>query len=655
MAVSPLNNLVAGTSNLLRMGQTATTLLLSDIHITRPGSPLFTSHPVLDAVVPTAHRTLIFQLTAPLMLHELLRTVLKGLPPDDPRSIQIIGDVSNTSYRSEIETLEVVLNKNKLEANNYSKGNHEGKNFSGVLYLLSRVYCILRELLGSGVDLEEEIRKTAGSEENVLTQTGTYELMQRLMHLQTGNAPGIEAVDTSVGLASEVKNDDLKGFWKQTRPGHWEALVNADIADLPVFRWRSEVTPFFIQASLQTQIPLDDGSVAPIYTISLDSQATRSFFSGRGAIPEFQLRLAQAFIEEARRENPQARFEITSHFPTSRLLEDYSNPADRAALKEFLSQESIDGFISGHTHERAVQNLTEALGLNRTTPLRETTLPSLADYSPFRDPVSGRDKDGLALGIERKWMERGANGQLDLKISMEFKGLNREDFKEGLTPEVEAALAKYRDDHGYVQAKKTFRDLKTKYLKGFLKRQVRRTWDFLSVGLNPFRGRKFINYWKTASLPGNIFDNAKTISFIHMFNEVEDLVPLLDGVLHFLNKERWGELPVTGLIQGARNCIADEYAKSRPAFDAAFERGDNASMLVQYASIFEKIKLPDLQRALIDLPEGSAAQVFAIRAGTGAARDEALFEGRKPTKIPNKVEPPISIPLGRLDLTSSIS
>jgi hypothetical protein len=241
-------------------------------------------------------------------------------------------------------------------------------------------------------------------------------------------------------------------------------------------------------------------------------------------------------------------------------------------------------------------------------------------------------------------VEKDARGRPVLRIDLEYQGLDREDLKEGRTPEVEARLKWYKENHGYQRAKETVDDLKRRHIWGFVKRRFRH----LGQMLNPFRPKRLFQAWKRLFSPVQpLFDNFTVVSTVQMFNECEHYIPFLESLVHFMKKdeEGVGEPAARAQIEGVLTVLKREYADRRPKFEAAVSRGESAAELKKFNDLYERAGMYLLPELFLQLKMGGQARAFAVLAGLDASQEEYEYHRGRPTKVPNRV-PTISIPVG---------
>lgn len=648
---------VTSPARLLGMGQVSTTLYVADPQFEHLGPRVFTKNLLMDRLISSSLRNTAAVVTAPLFVDTLLDRVREGCRGENVR-LQVLGDVPDTPCRSEMEEFEAVLARHDLPVDGYDRGNHSSSNAFGAINLLSGLYRFLSRKLRRPSWLERELCEACGGSRNVLTPRQTIQGMHRILHCRRPDGSTPEGLNVRVaeagnegyrlvGEKNPVPFDEAhrtqthETFWRRSASDtpFWECLVNYDVADLPRRERKGRADPFYLQASEQG---LEDGSEVPVYAISLDTQDHDHLMSVWPGVSEFQIRLMETFIDERLKENPAARFKLSSHFPTSKILGWYAGCGAKKALKRLLSRKEVVFFASAHTHEREVEKLTERLGLARETPLTEVTVPSLIDFHPVQDRDSKAYQDARALARERIRLE-SESGKPVLKIDVEYIGLDREDLPEA-TAEVDLALASYRRDHGYLRARETLWEIRKKYLVGFLERQFRRVTEFFTVAINPRHEKKFRHYWGEQSFVQNVVNLLTTASVVTMFNEAEHLIPLLESALRFVRAEDAGELAAAAQIRGILTVLGGQYRQRLAQFDAAVACGAGTAELRGFNDLFARAGVDRLPTILLQLGKRGPARAFAVLAGLEASREEYEFERGRPTKIPNRV-PTITIPV----------
>lgn len=656
--VNPAAALTSVVTATMTQGEMHTTLYLSDPQLEHLGPRSCIDNPIVDAVIKSADRNLISTATTPLFIDTLLDHVRRF---HQAQSLQILGDVPDTPCKDELTHLETVLDRHGIPVDGYDRGNHSSSNAYGVVSLGSRLYRFLTRWIFRHDPLKEDVCQSCGSADNLLTPKGTFEGMHRILHRHHPNPPPIETVNTRVQKASgrgytpasaraeipftpENADRTFETFWKPSagvdgKTRYWEALVNYDTADLPADKRPSKVTPFYVQAVEEARFHLDDGTQVPVYAISMDSLDNGSPIAVIPGVSSLQVRLVENFIEQKLKENPNARFKLSSHFSAVRILKGDTSCEARDLLKKLLSREQVVLFSGGHTHIREIKDLTEYLKLDRTTPLKEFIVPSLIDFDPSHNLKSKLDEDGRALVIEKMTVDKDEDGRPLLKIDLEYQGLDRQDLTFDFMPIVEERLAAFKKEHGYQRAKETIGDLKGAHIRGFFKRRLKQLGEFLIAGLVPFRWKAFKKFWGRVFSPAQaLIDNLTVVSAVQMFNEAKHFVPFLEGILHFIDADQNPEeLAVRGQLEGIKTLLKTEYDARRPQFEAAVAEGRSAADLKAFADLYHRAGLEKIPELLLNLKLGGRARAFAVLAGLDASQEEYEYEQGKPTEVPNKV------------------
>ncbi|EKD41222.1 MAG: hypothetical protein ACD_73C00799G0002 [uncultured bacterium] len=121
----------------------------------------------------------------------------------------------------------------------------------------------------------------------------------------------------------------------------------------------------------------------PLYMIGLDTMDYTSGKSALGAInghlSPLQIKIVKAFIEQKKKENPNAKFIISGHYPATSIEE-----VGYSGLSKLLEDESIIAVVGAHHHRRNFINLAdkkyqEELGFTRKQPLPQITVPAIMD------------------------------------------------------------------------------------------------------------------------------------------------------------------------------------------------------------------------------------------------------------------------------------
>lgn len=647
---------LSAATAMMRQGEMHTTLYLADPQLEHLGPRSCVDNPLVDAVIHSADRNLISTATTPLYIDTLLDHTRRF---HNAQSLQILGDVPDTPCKDEISHMEAVLDRHGIPVEGYDRGNHSSSNAYGVVNLGSRLWRFLTRWVLRHDPLKEDTCQSCGSEDNLLTPQGTFRGMHRILHRHHENPPSVERISTSVKKASgrgytlegaraevrfvpENSSRNFETFWKPTtgvdgKTRYWETLINFDTADLPIDKRPSKVTPFYVQATEEARFHLDDGAQVPVYTISMDSLDNGSPIAVIPGISALQVRLVENFIDEKLKENPNARFKLSSHFSAMRILKGDTSCEARDLFRKLLSREQVVLFSGGHTHVREIANLRDRLKLERQSDLMEFIVPSLIDFDPTHNLKSKLDQDGRALMIETMTVDKAADGRPVLKISLEYQGLDREDLDGDFLPEVEQRLALFKKEHGYQRAKETLEDLKRKHIRGFFRRRLRQLGQLFT---SPIKTLKRIFSPVQAAI-----DNFTVVSAVQMFNEAKHFVPFLDSILHYIDADQDpGELAARAQIEGVRTLLKTEYDARRPQFEAEVAKGESAADLKQFADLYQRAGLHVIPELLLKLKLGGRARAFAVLAGLDASQEEYEYEGGKPTNIPNK-EPVITVHL----------
>ncbi|HSA58075.1 MAG TPA: hypothetical protein VLJ37_00105 [bacterium] len=647
----------------LALGQTHTTLYVADPQFEHLGPRSAVDNPLIDRMVPSADRNLISTSTAPLFVDTLLNHVREN---HDARSMQVLGDVPDTPCKSELTHFEKVLDRHPVPVEGYDRGNHSSSNAYGVVNLLSRAYRFLVRVMKGRDPLKKDVCQSCSNEGNVLTPRETFRGMHRILHRHHANAAPIERINRSVAavtgkaaifsdgtppvlLKPSNHRQIVEAFWKPTpdsdgRARYWESMVNFEVADQDIPDRKTKVTPFYVQATEEARFRLESGTEVPVYTISMDSLDNGNPLAVIPGVSALQVRLVEAFIEEKLKENPNARFKLSSHFSSIRILKGATSCEARELLRGLLSREEVVLFSGGHSHERELTNLTEKLGLKRASGLMEIIVPSLVDYHPSQNGDSKMFQDARALVIETMKVEKDAQGRPVLRIDLEYQGLDREDLKEGHTSEVEERLKWFKGRHGYQRAKETVNDLKRRHIRGFAVRRLKHLGECLGLfGLRALR-----KGWKRVFSPVQaLFDNFTVVSTVQMFNECEHYIPFLESLVHFMkmDEEGVGESAARAQIEGILTLLQKEYAPRRQQFEKEVQAGTSAVELKRFNDLYEIAGMHLLPELFLQLKMGGQARAFAVLAGLDASQEEYEYHRGRPTKVPNNV-PAISIPIG---------
>ncbi len=673
------------------VGQSHWTIHLADTQFEVLGRRTFIDSSLVVLLFPPASRNVASVATLPPYVQALFRCAIDqihssapwhqslALPGGGPQIVCMdAGDTADTPCLVEIGFLEMILNNAGIPLRGFTTGNHSRSNIFGVFNLLSTTFDGLRRYLKRPQFLDDELcQACTGSEgDAVLTPSESFRTMHRMLHNPHVGKPDLVRINRHVTQAnsrwyllegSRAKHpidrahcrDVFETFWfSDITPGgreYWECVVNYDVADLPKPQRKNRVDPFYIQASLETRFELKDGTTVPVYSINLDTQDQDHLLATVPGISEFQIRLAEVFMAERLRENPKARFKLHMHFPVQRegrvptlkMMETVLHPLipfrRRRALRRLLSREEVILVTSGHTHERYVHDLNEALGLGRRTPLMEVTFPSLVDFHPKLNP-DGTFQDARALGLERTWVEYDYQKRPFLRIAIEYRGIHTSDLS-SLTPRVNEALEAYQKHHGYHRAHRLMKILHQKYAMGWVRRHARRFSEIFTIGLNPW-SEGFAAYWRDRSFLQYLVDNLTLVSIIQMFIEARYLMPLLEALLPFVDVEwRTPEgKSVRAEIQEIWQSLRDRYPVAQPAFRSGFLSGAPVEKLRQFNDFFLRAGVDRLSKLFLSFPKGSQAEAFVVLAGLQASEDEYRYHRRRPTSVPNAV-PVFNVPL----------
>lgn len=683
----PEKNLLGG--RVLDTNSTLVTYYLSDLQFEHLGERGFTHNPLLKLLLPVADRNVIATQTAALFTDELLRHVQDD-HKDHDQVAEVKGDVADTPLKSEIKRLEAILNRREIHVEGYARGNHSSKNLFGVFNLDSPWYERLHKFpLFGRFSIDDQLEGAAEKPGDILDQQETMEAMHRILTCHREDKPGPKRITTAVHAADyngyqllgseeaiaflpENLERNFRTFWKPSKGTQmgltretrfWECIVNYDIAGEKHKGRGTKVNPIYLQASETARIRAKDGTECPVFTISIDGLDHRNFLAAIGAgVSELQVRLIETFMERMLRENPRARFKISSHFSAREIVSPpwylpwrrWGSGKARKAFRRLLSKEEVILFSYGHTHERKVADLNKRLKLGRKTPLIEINVPSLIDYHPNIGRDDGDHRDARALVIEKLRLREDPQKGRRLVIDLEYRGLDQEDIREGKTPAVEAALQDFAKDHGYLRARETVKMLRNKHWFGWSYSHAKRLFEFLWYGfLQVFllRGRHWIDYWKRLSVTQYAIDNFTVVSTVNMFNEAYHLLPFLESVARFIrNDEEPGQLAIRAHLMGLRTALMEDLVVRRHQFEEALSSGRRPAELRLYNDLFSRTRSHRLSELLLRLRVGGEARAFALLAGLEASKEEFqmrrfMFLKAKPSKVPNQV-PPIEIPIG---------
>lgn len=679
MALMAASQIAGG--RILSADSTLVTYYLADLQFEHLGDRGFTHNSLVKWLFPPADRNVIATQSAALFTDELLSHVQRE-NAGHPQAVEVKGDVADTPLRCEVARLSQILGRHNLPVEGYARGNHSSGNLFGVINLASPWYEAIRRLPIIGrFALDEQLEGAAGDPGEILTQSATIDVMHRMISNNREDVPGPKRITTAVHAADSdsyqlvadservaftPENLDLnfQTFWRPTKGTKaglpretrlWECIINYDIADEMQTLRGTHVNPFYLQASETARFLGSDGNDYPVYTISIDGMDHRNLLSAvGGGVSEFQVRLIETFVEERLRENPRARFKISSHFAANELIgvpwylpwRRWRTGKARKMFANLLRREEIILYSFGHTHERKVADLNKELKLGRKTPLIEINVPSLIDYRPSVERHNGDYHDARAIVVEKMKLEERPEGRR-LVIDLEYRGLDAMDIREGKTEAVRDALETYAQDHGYIRARETEKMLRNQHLIGWCKSHVKRLGEFAWFGgLNLFYNpRRFFEYWRDLSITQYLFDNLTVISTVNMFNEAYHLLPFLESVAHFIGEEEDGtQLAIRAQLLGLRTALLEDYTVRHHKFVEALAHGSRPARLKAYNDLFSRTRAYRLSDLLTKLrPEGEA-RAFALLAGLEASQQEFILDKRKPTEVPNKV-PTIEIPV----------
>ncbi len=696
----------------LPLGQSHTTFYAADPQFERQGARSWLDNAGVDRFIHSAHRSAIGMITSPLYVDTQLRAA-KQRDQSAVRGIRILGDVTDTPCVQEAKDFAAVIERHDdLPVLGYDRGNHSSGNAFGVVNLLSRPYRWIKSKFHRPVkSLEQQLAENCGCEDNVQSPQKTLSEMHRLQHRHRIGDSNIETINRPVAQA-DYQSFQLEGdnaatlfteknleqnfhlFWQPSRgtaegvtseTPHWDCLVNYHVANLPVDERSTEVPPFYIQASCDASFELADGKMVPVYSISIDSNDTSNAVAVFPGVSELQVRLIEIFMDYVKRHQPEARFKLSSHFPVGDIINKphgffdivgriksifnrATSKTARKAFKKLLSREEVVLFVSAHTHGRHVENLTKKFNLKRESVLHEVVVPSLTDYSPYHREGEAEPHDGRALGIEVMSVKPDEVGPHNLKIDLNFRGLNPGDLlKECLNPEVQAAVDAFNRDHGYqrvidVMTQKLGRlgalgfagPLGRQLIWDFFKKRGRNFTGFFTAGMwgwLPFEKTKqaVADYWARPSVIQDFLDALNAVSVEQAFNEAEHMVPFLQSLEMFIGQEvAAGEVAAQAILTGVeevRSQLAQQLETRRPQYESLVQDKADSRELIGFNDIFAQAEVDRLPQLLLGLSEQGPARAFAVMVGLESSRAEYEFQGEKPTQVPNKALS-LSIPLG---------
>ncbi|HSA58076.1 MAG TPA: hypothetical protein VLJ37_00110 [bacterium] len=699
--IGPANDATSIGGRVLHPNATLVTYYISDTQFEYLGARGFTHNPLIKWFLEPADRNVILTQTAPLWVDELLHHVKQDYK-NHAQAIEVKGDIGDTPLRSEVKRLETILNRHDVPVEGYTRGNHSSGNIFGVINLASPWYAKRQDACFLRFHLDDQLEGAAEEPGDILTQQATMEAMHRIVTGCRDDKPGPKRLTTAVheadyeGYQLLPHNDqpeehvpftpenlerNFQTFWKPTKGTQtgltretrfWECIVNYDIADAKQKMRGTKVNPIYLQASETARFRADDGTEHPVYTLSLDNLDHNNLVAALGAgVSEFQVRLLETFMERMLRENPRARFKISSHFSAKDLVDvpwympwrRRRSKKAREAFRRLLAREEVVLFSYGHTHSRKVTDLNRDLKLGRKSPLTEINVPSLIDYHPNQLRHNGEYHDARALVVEKlRFLEDPQKGRR-LVIDLEYRGLDAKDIQAGRTPRVEAALKEFGKNHGYNRARETVKKLRYQHILGWAYSHAKRFAEFIWHGffqLSLLRGKAWRKYWRDLSVVQYLIDNFTVASTVNMFNEARHLVPFLESVAKFIGeKDEPGQLAVRAQLLGIRTALLENAYVRQNEFEAALASGRRPSDLKVYNDLFLRTRAHRIADLLMRLKVGSEARAFAILASIQASKEEFqsrrfLFFRAKPTRVPNQV-PPIEIPLPGVSSQSAAS
>ncbi len=642
--------MIAGATNLaascqvLGLGEAITTLYAGDTHAKDVGRQTFLTNSFVSSLVPSAYHPLLATLTRGLYLDELLAREREVAP--GPVRLQGMGDYTDTPSDLEAALATSVFQRSGIQMDGSAMENHGSSNAWGVVNLLSGSYrWIKRNVFRRLGLLDEELIRAVGGPREVLTPKDTIRMAHGLLHQARPDGSTPESLSTEVrAIDAAYRSPDYDRFWRRSAAdcSYWECLVNFDVADRNQTEREGRTPTIYLQAHESARCRVD-GRDVPVFDISLDTQDHNHLLAIMPGISDFQVRLVESFMDHQLALNADAKFRLSAHFPLSRVSNLFTSCRDKKALKRLLSRKEVVFVTGAHTHARDDRDLTKKMGLDRSDGLRQVTWAAIADYSPWRDPQQGKDCRAQAIGRDRMWVERDANGRAVLKIAPEFRALNPQDIN--ASRDVQEAIESYGRDHGFLRAAESKAAVKT-FFKVFLKRQVRRIGEFFTQAINPVGKKKVRQYWKEDSILRNAVDNLTAVSVVEAFNEAKHLIPFLESIIRFLDLEAGPEpLAVRGQIEGVLTALSGAHSRERGEFEEAVQRGADPHSLRKHDDFFARTGVNTLPEIFVNLPRESQARNFALLGGMSAARAEYERHRGKPTRVPNEALR-FSVPLG---------
>ncbi|MBF0106360.1 MAG: hypothetical protein HQM16_13665 [Deltaproteobacteria bacterium] len=645
----------------------ASQIVVSDLHLEHLGPRTVFKNPIIDRF-PVSNRTAISLLTAPAHLDALLRSARQAVSRKDLCGLQILGDATETPSVREATYIDTIIKRQALAVMGYARGNHSSAHAFGSLNTLSFGY---QAFVHRYFPIYEEMLDAGNGAENVLTPQKTMRVMHDVIHHDEKNGATPETLNVRVAKGrngagyqlegrgaeymrfDEVKNTQVfQTFWC-SQPGdkkntkRWECLINYHEADtVPFMRRHAKVCPIYMQAFEEVRFVKKDGTDVPVYEITLDGLDHGSIYSAKPYISVFQIRLVEAFIDEMLKQNPEARFKISSHFPMTMLPR-----ASKKEMKKLLAREEIILVKAGHTHSRDVTDLNKEFKLKRESDLIQITLPAFIDDEPLEDE-QGQYHDGRAVGIERMKLVQNSDGTHQIEIEFMFKALSPEDVP-GVNAEVRAQLADYRKKHGYVHAPAVMKEFKKMWprLVATYGSNLKRTLWRLFKSVFPWTKERFKDVYEEMNTLQDVVDSLTSLSTIQMFHEVDHLIPFLESVSHFLRADDDHEMAVKAQLTGLTEYLKVEKVARRRQFIQAIKKVAPPSELRGFNDLYIRkkggpnrdvhgtgaaISIADVAKILLELKADSPARAFAILAGMEASLAEFEFEGGAPTEVANR-------------------
>lgn len=231
---------------------------------------------------------------------------------------------------------------------------------------------------------------------------------------------------------SEAFND----FWKGS--DIWRTHIQYNFSDPDL---HPEQKNLLITARKLVQLTTQRGDV-PIYIIGLDTMDylddSTSDGALKGHVSDLQVHLIQLFIEEMKRKSPNAKFILTGHFAVRDITD-----IQECHLNEVLSDEAVIAYLGAHSHKRNYYdlgreiNIAEKLGIVRSSPLPEITIPAVVDFphemALMTYGLSPTKPDEIFFEVEFKGAEESEN--IDSRVRKSFEAVRQE-----LNPYAEALV-----------------------------------------------------------------------------------------------------------------------------------------------------------------------------------------------------------------------